>query len=237
MRELDFLRVVIDETNVCSYLPQQTARMPLCLPTQAVTPDKLDALLAAGYRRSGWFFYKTRCPNCQACEPLRLEVTQFQASRSQRRALKTGDQNLQLRLAEPIVDEQRVRLFNLHRSARKLDHGNPLADESDYRSFLVNSYCQIAEISLWHNESLIAVSILDVGENSLSAVYCYFDPAASAFSPGTYAILKQIELARAKHYKWLYLGLYVAANLHLNYKARYRPHQRLLAGEWKDFSS
>ncbi len=235
MRDLDFLRVVIDDTDQCPYLPEQMARMPLAIATEAITGLRLDELLSRGYRRSGSFFYRTQCPNCSACEALRLNVDTFQASRSQQRVEKRGDARLQLRVSQPEVDEHRVHLFNAHRHSRGLDHSGSNVDASDYSSFLLSSPCETIELSLWLDGRLIAVSITDVAASGLSAVYCFFDPEASKFSPGTYAILKQVQVAQSLGLQWLYLGLYVEANAHLNYKARFRPHQRLIHGRWNNF--
>jgi arginyl-tRNA--protein-N-Asp/Glu arginylyltransferase len=235
VHELDFLKVVSDDTDVCSYLPQQIARMPLKVPTARLTPEQLDQMLAGGYRRSGWFFYKTQCPSCVACEPLRIEVEQFQPSRSQRRAQKRGDQLLQTRISHPTVDERRLELFNRHRMERQLSQGDGPVGMADYQSYLINSYTTVLELSLWLDERLIAVSITDVGLDSLSAVYCYFDPDHADLNPGTYAILQQVHLARTRGFRWLYLGLMVAANAHLKYKANFRPHQRLIGGQWQLF--
>lgn len=235
MRDLSFLRVVIDEQEVCPYLPGQTARMPLSLPDSRIEPQQLDQLLDLGYRRSGVFFYRTACPNCKACEPLRLDVSTFQQTRSLRRVWNKTNANCEVRLSPPILDQRRVDLFNLHRSQRNLDHGNPPADMADYKSFLLDAPCDSLEISVWHEDRLIAVSITDVGSESLSAVYCFFDPAASTWSPGTFAILSQIELAKRWQRKWVYLGLYVAENRHLNYKGRFRPHARRIDENWVQF--
>lgn len=235
MHEIDFLKVVSDESDVCSYLPQQVARLPLNIPSAGLTAKQFDELLAAGYRRSGWFFYRTQCANCSACEPLRIEVATFQPTRSQRRAKKLGDRNLRTEFALPSVDARRLEIFNEHRLQRQLSQDLETVDESDYQSFLINSYTDVGELSLWLDDQLVAVSITDVGETSLSAVYCYFDPEYAWLSPGTYAILQQIELAQARGFRWLYLGLLVAANSHLKYKANYRPHQRRIAGSWYTF--
>lgn len=210
--------------------------MPLSLPAVQMTAAHLDELLAAGYRRSGSFFYRTRCPSCTACEPVRIAVDKFAPSRSQKRAYKKGEIEIETRIAPASVDDRRIQLFNLHRSERKLGHGNPPAGWNDYQSFLLNSPCDVLELSLWCQEELVAVSVTDVGSSSLSAVYCFFDPAASRLSPGTFAILKQVELARALGCEWLYLGLYVEQNAHLNYKARFMPQQRLIENRWVDFS-
>lgn len=231
----DFLKVVADTAEVCPYLPEQTARMPLCIAIEEVTPRRMDELLAAGYRRTGRFFYRTVCPECQACEPIRVHADRFVANRSQRRAEKLGDHELKLHLGPPQLDRRRIALFNAHRSARGLDHGGNVIDGADYQGFLLDAPVESVELSFWYQNELIAVSILDVGETSLSAVYCYFDPSAAKFSPGTFSILKQLRIARQLQRPWLYLGLYVEANAHLNYKARFRPNQRLVAGAWQDF--
>ncbi len=243
---LDFLRVVIDESDVCPYLPEQTARMPLCVPSVALTGEQVDRLLDAGYRRSGWFYYRTQCPSCSACEPLRIDVSQFEPSRSQRRAMKLGNQHFSLEWRKPTIDAQRLRLFNKHRRERALDRGNAAASASDYQSFLLNASCQVLELGLHYQQQLVAISITDLGANSLSAVYCFFDPEYAWLSPGTYAILQQIELGKMllaqatagqpAFTPWLYLGLYVQQNSHLNYKAKFLPHQRRIGGTCGTFS-
>ncbi len=237
MQQLDFLKLIVDESSVCPYLNGQTARMPLSLPDSKLTGSQLDEVLAAGFRRSGWFFYRTQCRTCQACEPLRIEVEKFNETRSMRRVRRLGDQHLQMQVAAPTLDHERLRVFNAHRSGRNLDRGEPDADASDYSSFLLNAFCEVMELSFWDGDKLVAVSITDVGENSLSAVYCFFDPAYSWLSPGTYAILNQVSLARQDHYQWLYLGMFVEDNAHLCYKARFGPHERLRNGVWQPFES
>ncbi len=236
MQHLDFLKLIVDESSVCPYLNGQTARMPLSLPDGNITGDQFDAILAAGYRRSGWFFYRTHCQACQACEPLRIGVANFTESRSLRRVRRLGDEHLQMQVAAPALDDERLRVFNAHRAVRNLDRGEPEADASDYSSFLLNSFCEVWELSFWDGDKLVAVSITDVGESSLSAVYCYFDPAYSWLSPGTYSILNQISLASKDHYTWLYLGMFVADNAHLCYKSRFVPHERLRGGQWQPFA-
>ncbi len=236
MHEIDFLRVISDEQETCSYLPQQTSRLPLCVPVGDLSAQQFDQLLEAGYRRSGWFFYRTQCPNCQACEPLRLEVNSFCPSRSQRRAQKRAAEHVRVEIARPTVDKRRLELFNRHRTERGLCQESTSVGEHDYRSFLMNSYTEVAELSLWAEDRLIGVSITDVGLASLSAVYCFFDPDYAWLNPGTFAILQQISLAQTLGFRWLYLGLMVSANSHLKYKANFRPHQRRINGRWELFS-
>ena len=69
----------------------------------------------------------------------------------------------------------------------------------------------------------------------MSAVYNFFDPQYSRLSIGTYSILKQIEFAQKTNRQFVYLGLYVQQNQHLNYKARFTPQERLIDGRWVAF--
>ena len=100
--------------------------------------------------------------------------------------------------------------------------------------FLVDSCCHTIELSIWLEHELVAVSIVDAGDRSLSAVYTHFDPHAMRYSLGTYALLEQIEYALSTGRKYLYLGMYVEENRHLNYKARFKPQQRLIDGRWRN---
>jgi arginine-tRNA-protein transferase len=79
------------------------------------------------------------------------------------------------------------------------------------------------------------VALVDRADDSLSAVYCYYDPSYEKLGLGTYSILKQIELCRQWGLRFLYLGLYIEGSVHMRYKARFLPHQRLLDGQWVGF--
>lgn len=206
----------------------------MALPVQSITPARFDQLMENGYRRSGAYFYNTQCPNCRACQPIRLDVTQFEFSRTHRRTLQRAAE-LQIQWNYAIVDQSRVTLFNKHRLGRNLSRDDAEIDRVGYEDFLLSSPVLTLELCIWLGSKLISVSITDVGAKSISAVYCCFDPDFSNYSLGTLSVLQQIQLARKKELKWLYLGFFVADNQHLSYKANYRPHQRRIDGVWRDF--
>ncbi len=225
-----------DHKHPCVYRPSQLARMPLLYPTRRLTGEELDEQLAMGRRRSGAFVYYTACPTCTSCEPTRLEVQGYRLSRSMKRVLKEGDRELAIRVGPPCGDPLRLELFNLHRQQRNLAASSEAYSHEDFHGFLVESCCESYELSFWNGEKLVACSVVDCGLQSVSAVYTFFDPAYLRLSPGTYSILKQIEWAASRGKRYFYLGMFVADNQHLRYKARFAPQERYLNGAWVAFN-
>jgi arginyl-tRNA--protein-N-Asp/Glu arginylyltransferase len=227
--------VVFDSPHPCSYLPGRTARLPYRHPVVKLPPALFDQRLAEGDRRSGVFLYRTQCPHCRACQPIRLDIAKFRPDATQRRMQRRGDELLTVNIGLPIVDAQHVRLFNLHRDSRGLSHGDAPLDEQSYADFLTETCCDTLELSYWHAGQLVAVAIADAGRDAISAVYCYYDPAFRLLSLGTYSVLRQIALCRDTNRRYLYLGFYIAESSHMSYKSRFRPNERLIEGKWQKF--
>lgn len=208
--------------------------MPLRLPVGAVTPEVTDQWLALGYRRSGDFVYRAECPGCRECQPTRIDLNRFKMTASMRRVFNRGERDLVCHWGPPQVDTRRIELFNQHRSERGLSQNDEPISAASYQSFLADTCCETAELSIHLDGELVAIAIVDCGVVSTSAVYTHFDPSAARYSLGTYAILKQIQWARQTDRLYVYLGMYVAQNKHLNYKARFKPQQRLESEHWID---
>lgn len=224
------------EPEPCPYIQGQTALMPLRLPIRRLQPSELDQRLEQGDRRHGALLYRPTCDTCHACEAIRLDVSAFTLRPHHRRVLRKGDAALRVELGPPLSDRERVQLFERHKRMRGLEtpSSRPITQLS-YQRFLVDRLCGSFEMRYFHDDRLVGVAVTDKGEKSLSAVYCYYDPELARLSLGTYSILKQLELARRWGMRHLYLGLFIEANEHMAYKARFLPHDRLVRGEWRTF--
>lgn len=211
-------------------------QLPLRMPTARLPPDLFDQLLEQGDRRSGPLLYRPSCPACNACEAIRVHVPSFRPTRSQRRAARRNEDVTVERL-RPSVSAEHLRLYNRHSRERGLSLREQPATETDYRFFLVETSVDSWEVRYLVDGRLIAVSILDFGDRSVSSVYHYFDPGEARRSMGVFSVLREIELCRELGMEWYYLGLYVEACAHLNYKAEYHPHQRRIGGVWHHFDA
>jgi arginyl-tRNA--protein-N-Asp/Glu arginylyltransferase len=229
--------LVWDEPSLCPYLPGETARLPLRLPARRLTRAELAERLAGGDRRQGLLLYRPSCPACRACEAMRVDVAAFTPGRTHRRVQRRGDRLIETSIGAPTTSPEKVALYNKHKVERGLLIGDEAIDVDGYEQFLVESCTDTFEITYRREGRLIGVAVTDRAADALSAVYCFFDPADAALSIGTYSILTQIALCRRWALRYLYLGLAVSGCAPMQYKLRYVPHERLIDGVWRRFTT
>lgn len=229
-------KLVYDGLQRCPYRDGQVARMPLYRQLRRLTLDEADVRFENAERRVGSCLYQTSCPTCTACEGLRVPVADFKPSKSQRRVLNRWKGRARIEYGAATSSEAKLDLFNRHKRERGLISGEDQEMSAmGYASWLVHSCFATMEMRYFLDDRLVGVGIVDLGRRAISSVYFYFDPdpALLKHSPGVYSALMEIELCRQTGRDWLYLGLYVADCSKLNYKAQYRPHERLFDGAWR----
>ena len=227
-------QVVYDSVESCPYLDGEEMRTPLRYQIINPTPSEFDTSLSDGNRRVGRMFYKTECPSCNACEPIRVPVQQFHPSKSQRRVLRKNE-DITMRMDVAHCTAEKLALYNKHKLQRNLAKNEAKMGTTGYNHWFSNTCVDSREFQYFLGDQLIGVSILDFGLQDISSVYFFFDPDFEERSLGTFSALFEIDWMKQQGMRHYYLGLYVAKCSRLNYKARFIPHQRLIAGEWLSF--
>jgi len=224
-------RVVHDEAEPCPYLSGQTARMPLRWQLEPLHPSDFDRCLAQGDRRVGQMLYRTKCPTCTACEPIRIPVDGFEPSRSQRRVWRRN-QDIAVDVAPASFSEEKLDLYNRHKLERGLSQSGQPMTRRGYEGWFLRSCTQTVEMRYRQGEHLVGLGIVDLGDRDSSSVYFFFDPNLSDRSLGVYSVMVELAWMRRRRGRFHYLGLYVDGCRHLAYKGSYHPHERRIGGQW-----
>lgn len=193
-----------------------------------------DQLSQIGFRRSQHIAYRPACETCSACQSLRIISNDYEFSASDRRTLAKNS-DLERTLNDPIVAKEHYDLLVTYLSSRHPDGGMMDMDFDDLRAMVEDTQVHTHLLEYRLKGRLVATVLVDRLNDGLSMIYSFYDPQLTTRSLGHFMILDHISQAQKVGYDYVYLGFYVENSAKMSYKARYRPHERLIGEKWRRY--
>ena len=187
-----------------------------------VPPETMDALLAQGWRHFGTHFYRYSLMahegEYQTVVPLRINLSKFTLSKSQRRVLRKNADVTCMFLPASISNEAQA-MFQRHK--RRFTDNIP----EDLSVFLSSEPASVPGVCLTLRctvaDECVALSFIDVGDLSTSSVYGMFEPEHEARSLGIFTMLCEIEWAQQNGKVYAYPGYATLGSSHYDYKKQF----------------
>ena len=228
--------------SACPYLPGKEERKVFTHIIGRRGRELNEILTQGGFRRSQTIAYRPACDTCRACVPVRVLVDEFEPSGNLKRILRKNGDLIGNPTANRPTSEQDS-LFRRYVDTRHADGGMADMTVLDYSMMVEDSHVDTRLIEYRRRGidsaitgrgtgDLIAVCLTDEMSDGLSMVYSFYSPDAADRSLGTFMILDHIRRAKAMGLPYLYLGYWVDGSKKMDYKARFRPQERLLANGW-----
>jgi arginine-tRNA-protein transferase len=193
------------------------------------TMELNQALVERGWRRFGHYYSRPQCHNCTSCLSLRIDVKNYEFSRSAKRAFKKAE-GLRYVIQSPTISNEHLELYDKYHRFMEQKRGwqyYNLKPQSYHELYVSGAHNFGKEVLYFHEDQLIGVDLIDFLDDGISSIYFFYDPDFEKLSLGRLSIYEQIILAKEYDLDWIYLGYYVEHSQSLKYKASYQPYQIL----------
>jgi arginyl-tRNA--protein-N-Asp/Glu arginylyltransferase len=134
----------------------------------------------------------------------------------------------------PTATEEHFELFKRYLARR---HGQSDMAEMgwpDYRAMVEDTPVDSALVELRRPDGhLMAACLIDLAEDSLSAVYSFFEPDEAKRSLGKYVVLELVRRARDLGLAHVYLGYWIEGSATMDYKRRFPGLEAFRQGQWR----
>jgi len=218
----------MNNDNNCAYLPGKSMRMS-SKQVEDVSITFATNVTQRGWRRFGRHFFYPSCVDCTECKSMRIDINNYKYSKSQRKIINKNEET-KIVIQEPNISQARIDLYNkYHLYKAKKDgwkHTN-ITGKEYYENFVDGAYDFGKELLYFIDDKLVGVDLIDILDDGISSVYCYYDPDYPRFSLGTYSLLYEIKLAQTLGLEWIYLGYWIDGYKAFEYKENFQPIQIL----------
>ena len=226
------LRLRVTRSQKCAYLCDQTEQR---LATDiSEHPQIHDRLAETGFRRVENWVYKPACPNCNACQPIRVKAAEFKPSRNIAR-IQAANRDLRRNQSTGRLSLDHYDVFQRYLGYRHEDGQMASMSFDEFSAMILNSPIDTILTEYVDSEDrLMGCILVDRQRDGLSAVYSFFQPEEDKRSLGSFMIVDLINKCNEIGLPYVYLGYYIEQSRKMSYKARFRPYQIFSDGAWQD---
>ena len=222
---------MLTKATACPYLK---GRVEKRIATDITYNNKVyNELALNGFRRVENWMYRPVCDNCSACKSYRVDIKNFELTKS----LKRINKNLgaiTFKIIKNTATTEHFDLFQKYQFERHSGGSMSDMDENEFISMIETSPIKTKLMEFRDPyKNLMGVILLDIDDVNLSAVYSFFDPKLSKLGIGNYMISQCLIFGKKNKYKHLYLGYYIGELSSMSYKSRFKPGQILDGGDWQ----
>lgn len=212
------------DDNACAYIPGKRMRMNYKR-VDVVSKTFATSVAQRGWRRFGRNFFYPACADCIECKSIRIDVSNYKYSKSQRKTINRNDET-KIRIQEPSITQEHINLYNKYHAYKAGKDGwnhQDISRQEYYDNFVDGAHDFGKELLYFIDGKLVGVDLIDILDDGVSSVYCYYDPDYPRYSLGTYSLLYEIKLAEMLGLECVYLGYWVDGCKAFEYKENFRP--------------
>ena len=213
---------VIDEP--CAYMPLKKMTINH-REVDVVTMGFVSKATNRGWRRFGRNYIYPQCASCNECKSLRIDVLACKYSKSQRKTINKNE-HTKIVAKEPMATQEHINLYNKYHTYKSKKNGwshTNISREEYYETYVNGAFEFGKELRYYIDDKLVCVDLIDILEDGISAIYCYYDPEYLHLSLGRYSLLYQIDLAKNLGLKWVYIGNWIEGYKDFEYKENFKP--------------
>ncbi|MGL1893122.1 MAG: arginyltransferase [Spirochaetaceae bacterium] len=218
----------VEPTNAdpvnCPYIDGNKFRQRYTV-VKDLTGADFDMFLLNGWRHFGNFFFMPNCDNCNACRPIRTLVSEFKASKSQRRNFNKNNNSVEVAFSDLVYSQE---IYNVYKKHSDVKFDQETTEKEFRESFFKDALMGSSKLSLYKIENiLVGVGFIDISDTGISSIYFCYDTDYRALGLGVFSVIKEIEYAKSIGKSYYYLGYYIEGNKSMEYKNKYTPSEVL----------